>query len=405
MNNEKVINPTSTYIDAYNEFEANLVQLEEQTKDAVVDLTTKQGIKDCQDAAKRFMKVRTGVEKARKEITKDSRDYINKVNDDAKAITARILPLEHKFKAPLEQRKQAFKDKLAEIDAMPSVHANSSSEVISAAIGELSEIQPTDFAEFKKDCEASLFTANDKLTDLLSQAVAREEAERKAEEERKRQAEEAERQAKALAEQQKREKIQARITKLQQVPLGLMGKKAKEIKETLDKMKDYEPTAEEFEERLTEVQGMMQITIGQLEMMLTQAQQLEEMQAQQAEAATVEQATFDNNGNDQHSDNCQGCPDRQGINCEITEAAAKEEMESITQLSEEDAPMFTDTVADAPATSVVENAMAEVCTDAKQEEAAIAICEVMAGEITLEQALAIVGNIDGGVIPYITFND
>lgn len=373
MKNEKVINPEIGTLAIYSEFEANLALLEEQVKDAVVDLSTKQGIKDAKDAATKFQKVRTGVEKKRKEETAEQREYIAKVNDQAKSLTARVLPLENKFKEPLEERKQAFKDKLAEIDNMPAKYVNASSEAIGVALGELEAIEPKDFAEFKKDCEASLYTANDKLSSLLTEAVNREEAERKAEEERLRQEEEARKQAELLAEQEKKAKIQACITKLQQIPLSLMGKPSSEIKAKMDSLEGYVPTVEEFEDRLLEVEGMMKITVSQLEMMYNQAKQLETIK-KPAPKPIVESTP-----------------------------ESKATLYS-TQLSEEDAPMYADSVADAPKKNVVESAMAEVCTETKQAQSASVLCELMTGELSLELATEIVGVIEAGLVPNIQFN-
>lgn len=386
MKNEKVINPEIGTLAIYSEFEANLSLLEKQVKDAVVDLSTKQGIKDAKDAQQKLMKVRTGIEKKRKEETAEQREYIAKVNDQAKSITARVLPLENKFKEPLEERKQAFKDKLEEIDNMPAKYANASSEAIGVALGELEAIEPKDFAEFKKDCEASLYTANDKLSSLLTEAVNREEAERKAEEERKRREEEEQRQRELIAEQEKKAKIQARITKLQQIPLSLMGKTASEIKAKMDSLEGYTPTTEEFEDRLLEVEGMMKITVSQLEMMHNQAKQLEEMQARQGAAAQSEPVN-----EPAHSASVQALSD--------TEPTSYS-----TQLSEEDAPMYADSVADAPKTNVVESAMAEVCTETKQAQSASVLCELMTGELSLELATEIVGVIEAGLVPNVQFN-
>ncbi len=403
MNNEKVINPEinadSQYIAIYHASESALIALEEMTKDAVVDLTTKQGIEDCKEAANKFMKVRTGIEKLRKDETKEQREYVAKVNDQAKSITARILPLENKFKAPLNERKDAFKAKIEEIDAMPSLHEHSSSEAISVAIGELEAIVPSDFAEFQKDCKASLFTANDKLTEMLSKAIAKEEADRKAEEERQRQEVERERQAELIAANEKREAIQKRITNLQQIPLSLMGKSAKEISAKLEKMEAYTPSAEDFEDRLQEVESMMQITIGQLKMMLEQAKQLEEMQAQQ-EAARLQPEV--------ETVAEQPAPKTESLRSQVEPKtiveSTPEAVSPIAQMSEEDAAMYTDCIADAPSNPIVEAAMAEVCTESKQAKAAEVMCELIAGELTIELATEIVGLIDAGLIPYANFD-
>ncbi|CAH9015627.1 putative coil containing protein [Vibrio phage 137E35-1] len=412
MNNEKVINPEinadSQYIAIYHASEAALIALEEMTKDAVVDLTTKQGIEDCKEAANKFMKVRTGIEKLRKDETKEQREYVAKVNDQAKAITARILPLENKFKAPLNERKDAFKAKIAEIDAMPSLHENSNSEAISVAIGELEAIVPSDFAEFQKDCKASLFTANDKLTEMLSKAIAKEEEDRKAEEERQRQEEERERQAELIAANEKREAIQKRITNLQQIPLSLMGKSAKEIKTKLEKMEAYTPSAEDFEDRLQEVESMMQVTIGQLNMMLEQAKQLEEMQAQQAAAVQPEPIQEPVNPEPENVKvDFEPAPKTASLRSQVEPKtiveSTPEAVSQVAQMSEEDAAMYTDCIADAPSNPVVDAAMQEVCSETKQQKAAQVICELMQGELSLEQAVEIVGLIDAGLVPNLKF--
>jgi hypothetical protein len=160
---------------------------------------------------------------------------------------------------------------------------------------------------------------------------------------------------------------------------------------------------------------MMVVTVGQLEMMFAQAAQLEEMQAKLAMAAieeaqqvkepeqakAPEAATLRSKGV-QHEDLNPG-----GNEVSTTgeqEEKAPSSFRPIAALSEEDEALYHDVIADAPKNEIVEAAMSEVCTETKQSKAAEVMCELMAGEMTLEMAKEIIGLIDAELIPYTKFD-
>ncbi len=165
----------------YDTASASLTELESMYANGIVDLSTKDGLKDCTETARKFQKLRTGVEKTRKEANAEANKHIKLVNGEAAKIQDRIEPLESRYAKPLKERKERFKSALAEVDNLPTVCFGKDSAFIGEKLEWLETVKPTDYAEMKKDFEASIFTATDKLTTMMNDAVLQEieEAERK----------------------------------------------------------------------------------------------------------------------------------------------------------------------------------------------------------------------------------
>ncbi len=163
----------------YDTASASLTELEAQFGEVAIDLSTKSGIDACKKTATKFQKLRTGVENTRKEANAEANKHIKSVNGQAKSIQERIAPLEERFAKPIKERKDRLTNSIKEIDGLVDVCQGQDSAFISGKLEWLECVDPLDFAEYKKDCEASLFTANDKLTTMLVEASEREEEARK----------------------------------------------------------------------------------------------------------------------------------------------------------------------------------------------------------------------------------
>lgn len=167
----------TTELKIYANEEAALATLEEMYRDTSVDLSTKNGVKECKEIARKFQKVRTGIEKLRKEANSEARAHIKNVDDHAKSIQARVAPLEEKFAAPIKMRTARIKAGIDEIDGVIDECFGKGSCFIGEKLQWLEGVNTDDFFEFAKDAKASLFTANEKLTQMFNEAVQKESEE------------------------------------------------------------------------------------------------------------------------------------------------------------------------------------------------------------------------------------
>ena len=174
---------TNKNITSYDDALASLAELELFYQDIIVTLNSPEEVEDTKAIARKFQKLRTGVEEIRKKANEEAQHHIRKINEEAKVIQARIAPLEDKFALPLKERKARFKKRIQEIDEIVGLCQGKDSEFIGKQLEFLSSINPEHFAEFKKDCLNSLYTANDQLTDMFSDAVHHEQEQKEKEEE------------------------------------------------------------------------------------------------------------------------------------------------------------------------------------------------------------------------------
>jgi hypothetical protein len=127
-----------------------------------------------------------------------------------------------------------------------------------------------------------------------------------------------------------------------------MGKNSTDIQSKINSLQAFDVLEEDFEDRAEEAKNSLSQVLSQLDMMLNQANQLEEAKAkaQAEEQAKRDQEEAERAANavelnkqlpedspvkyDEvvHPADCKGCPDCQGINCEVTNSACKEELES-----------------------------------------------------------------------------
>ncbi len=161
---------------------SSLATLEEFYSDSEINLNTKEGLEDAKGIAKKFQKLRTGVENIRKEANTEARAHIKAVDDKAKSIQARIEPLEMRYAEPIKKRKEGFEKQIQNIDNVVEVCAGRDSVYISECMEWLETINPYDFAEYKKQCADSLFTAKDQLTTMFANVIEREAKEREEQE-------------------------------------------------------------------------------------------------------------------------------------------------------------------------------------------------------------------------------
>lgn len=242
----------TTQLAIYNTAAASLAELEKQYKDVPVDLSTKEGLELCKETAKKFQKLRTGVERTRKDANADAQAHIKKVNGEAKDIQDRIAPLEDKFAKPLNERKERIKSGIAEIDNVVEVCRGRDSAFIGEKIQWLESVDVKDFFEFQKDAKASLYTANEKLTELFTETLQREEEDRK------------------QKERARIERIDSVINGLKGKAFDCMGKDKNTVQSVIDEVSAV-IIDDSFGEKKQEAEQTKSMVIQQLEMMLSNA--------------------------------------------------------------------------------------------------------------------------------------
>lgn len=164
----------------YDAAKASLAELEKEFGDVIFDTSNKKGFTECKAVATKFQKLRTGIEKTRKDANADANAHIKRVNEYAKGLQERIAPLEERFAAPNKEYKEKLKALIAKVDSIPDVCNGRDSAFISEQMQWLETVNGDHLyeAKEKKDLNASLFTANEKINALFEEALAKEEQER-----------------------------------------------------------------------------------------------------------------------------------------------------------------------------------------------------------------------------------
>lgn len=170
-----------TEITVYDDTIEKLELLESNYGDVEVDLSTAIGTNQAQEAARKFQKLRVGIEKIRTEANEEARNHIKAVNDKAKAIQARIQPLEERFAKPLKEKKERDKKVIAEIEERLIYAQNASVASIQESIDWIVRIDP----QISKEVAKAIRNAKVELSEALEEAIEKEALKLKREEEQK----------------------------------------------------------------------------------------------------------------------------------------------------------------------------------------------------------------------------
>lgn len=165
--------------------EQSLVMLEALYLDVEVDMNTEHGIENVKDAAKKFQKLRTGIDKIRKQANEEAQKHINAVNDKAKSILTRLEPLEARFAEPLKIRKQRYTNMLQKVESSGADCEGASVMYIGERLEWLDTLCIDEFPEYKGEFSKALWAAKDEVADLFAKAHDRE-TKRKEEKEKNR---------------------------------------------------------------------------------------------------------------------------------------------------------------------------------------------------------------------------
>lgn len=236
----EVIEEAETGIKEYSKTEAALVDLEDRFK-VVADCTTKDGYEFTRKAIAEVRGYRTSLDKLRKDLGKDARDHIAKLNSEAKRIIERLtvieLPMVEAKKAIDEEKdrikaEEAEKEtkRVSEIESSVKAiygHANCSRTIdaINEAITEVESVDPDSdfFEEFtpaakvaKEMSLETLYGLRDEAQGLVDEAErVAEEAAKQAEEKKKLDADRETMEAEKKAAQDKLDAQQAEMDKKQ----------------------------------------------------------------------------------------------------------------------------------------------------------------------------------------------
>jgi colicin import membrane protein len=329
--------------------EENIRPLIEQVKtealSLVPNLKTKAGRDEIGSTALKVSKSRKVLEDAIAASVADLKAKVTAANEVKKTVIIELNDVREQVLAPRvewqkeqdrieEIRVNEIKGRIENIRSLGSYQESSSKEQIGEMIEALDLIDVSSgFAEF---AEESAKAISDNIKSLNARIIVLIEKEQ------------AEEQRKQLEAEQKKNRIQDRLSNLVQIPLGLMGKNSTDIQSKINSLQAFDVLEEDFEDRAEEAKNSLSQVLSQLDMMLNQANQLEEAKAkaQAEEQAKRDQEEAERAANavelnkqlpedspvkyDEvvHPADCKGCPDCQGINCEVTNSACKEELES-----------------------------------------------------------------------------
>lgn len=261
----------------------------QESTSILYDMTKKKDRDACGSNARKVSSTKTALTSAIADSVKAEQARVKAAQEGKRFVETELSNIRDEVLAPRKAwqeeqdrieaaRVNAINERINNISDIGNLRGNESKEEIGSLIEAL-DAMPIDesFEEFSgKANEAkaeALKTLNDKLLDIIEFEQA---------EERRKQLEEQERKAQlALEAEKKKNKIEKIINALRMTPMDYMGKKSSVIQDKIDKVKAYEPTVEEFEDRHDEaVQAKAQV-VQQLEMMFQQAQHTENLQAEQ----------------------------------------------------------------------------------------------------------------------------
>ena len=192
---------TTTFIVAeYNPVDAALAELRDKYEGVIFPVETKDGMKDAKEVRSKLTKLRTGLEKLRKEIKEPALRRTQAIDAEAKLIEKAIRSIEEPIDAQIkveEQRIEAEKAAKAALEAeikgkidgirnLPLMLAGACAEDIAAEKDALEAFTPPQevFGEFTYECITAIAESVAAMTDLHTRVVAQEAAAAEVEAER-----------------------------------------------------------------------------------------------------------------------------------------------------------------------------------------------------------------------------
>lgn len=186
-------NQTTPFIvTEYNPVDAALAELRDKYAGVLFPVETKEGMKDAKEVRSKLTKLRTGLEKLRKEIKEPALRRTQAIDAEAKMIEKAIRaieePIDEQIKAEeqrIENEKAAkaareadIKAKIEGIRTLPRELALASSDEIGAESAALVAFIPPEevFGEFTDECKAAIAECVAALAELFDKALAREQA-------------------------------------------------------------------------------------------------------------------------------------------------------------------------------------------------------------------------------------
>lgn len=104
-------------IAVYNEFRAQLAELEKHNKSMVFDYEDPKGNKEARSHVYKLRQTKAAVEKARKAEKQDALDYGRRVDSEAREIADELQSMIDVHEAPLKEIEQREKDRIAKLEA------------------------------------------------------------------------------------------------------------------------------------------------------------------------------------------------------------------------------------------------------------------------------------------------
>lgn len=247
-------------------------QVQNEALSLVPNVKTKAGRDEIGSTALKVSKSRKAIVEAIERSVADLKSQVQAANEVKKVVESELNQTRKEVLKPREEwqaeqdrieaeRVAEIKSRIENIEAVGNYAETEAKDDLAKRIDALEAMDVSDgFAEFTHDAATAIATATKRLNDRILKIVEMERAEE---------------QRKQLEAEQKKNRINERLTSLVQIPLGLMGKSSTEISAKLSSLQKFEVLEADFEDRTEEAKTSLSQVVSQLEMMLNQARQLE----------------------------------------------------------------------------------------------------------------------------------
>jgi hypothetical protein len=347
--------------------------------EVVHDVTTKKGRDAIGSDALKASKSRKALEGA---ITKSVADLDSQVKK-AKAVKKIVIEEFNEIRDEIlqpridwqkeqdrleEERIAAIQERINNIKILGVISGCATKENLGEKIDAINEMQiGEDFEEFIADALKTKDYVLGVLNDEVNKIVKREIEEANQRE---------------LAIEKKKIEITGRIQKLQGVPIAMFAVSSSEVHRKLEALRNNPPTEADFDDSYTEAMSAYHAVIGQLEMLYDQKVQMEAVQAKEIAPA----------------------PEPEVVEPEVVEPEVETTPNPVQELSggltkklfslsddDQDAPMFTDCVADQPAEQVEDSKVITI------DDTLTYFLDLFSGDV--EMAELVVTQIELGNVP------
>lgn len=278
----------SVNVEEFSRTKAGLAELRERFSNFPDPFLCKDNYDFVHNGVRELTKLRTTVEKKRKELKKPFVDAGRIIDAEAKGIIESLQELEQpmkdaklavdeKEKREKEERIARLQKRIDDIKQLEKEARGKTSEGIIELIEHVENVDPADFYDLR---EEAMRVRNEVLDNLGAALSERKEYERTAAQREK--------EKKAREEAERKAQFQERINKAKMLPVDHFNSPTEKIERVIKSLEDNVYTEDEWGEFRDEAEQAGNQALGQLKAMLEQKRQLEALTPKQEEKQEVE---------------------------------------------------------------------------------------------------------------------